>query len=81
MAEYNTYEANEEPMHAPRRFKTAFIFFSSARHKEMKEELALEGKAEKVRSTERVCIRICFFLPVVAVEDRCVVGDDLWNGT
>lgn len=39
---------SEEPMRVPRRFKTAFIFFSSARHKEMKEELALEGKAEKV---------------------------------
>jgi hypothetical protein len=51
MAEYNNYEdpSNDDLMRAPRRFKTAFIFFSSARHKEMKEELASEGKAEKVR--------------------------------
>lgn len=49
MSTYN-FEAqpSEELVRAPRRFKTAFIFFSSARHKEMKEELALEGKAEKV---------------------------------
>ncbi|GAX21671.1 hypothetical protein FisN_29Hh110 [Fistulifera solaris] len=49
MAEYNNYEdpSNDDLMRAPRRFKTAFIFFSSARHKEMKEELASEGKAEK----------------------------------
>jgi hypothetical protein len=35
---------------APRRFKTAFIFFSSARHKEIKVELAKEGRTEKVRT-------------------------------
>lgn len=40
---------NVEPeMQVPRRFKTAFIFFSSARHKEIKHELAKEGKTEKV---------------------------------
>jgi len=37
------------PEKAPRRFKTAFIFFSSTRHKEIKEELAEQGKTEKVR--------------------------------
>jgi hypothetical protein len=39
-----------ETMIAPRRFKTAFIFFSSVRHKEIKEELAQLGRTEKVRT-------------------------------
>jgi hypothetical protein len=43
--------AAEVELKAPRRFKTAFIFFSSARHKEIKAELAQEGRTEKVRSS------------------------------
>ena len=48
--------AYEAAMAAPRRFKTAFIFFSSARHKEIKEELAQEGKTEKVRWILFLCV-------------------------
>jgi hypothetical protein len=43
--------AVEAELKAPRRFKTAFIFFSSARHKQIKEDLAQEGRTEKVRSS------------------------------
>ena len=37
------------PLVAPRRFKSAFIMFSSMRHKEIKKELAEKGMAKKVR--------------------------------
>ena len=33
---------------APKRFKSAFIIFSAEKHKEIKEELAKQGKTEKV---------------------------------
>jgi len=41
-------------MVAPRRFKTAFIFFSSTRHKEIKVELAAEGKTEKTTTIAKM---------------------------
>ena len=44
------------PIVAPRRFKSAFIMFSSVRHKEIKKELAEEGIAKKVRVS---CVRAC----------------------
>ena len=34
---------------APKRFKSAFIIFSAQKHKEIKEDLAKQGRAEKVR--------------------------------
>jgi len=33
---------------APKRFKSAFIIFSAEKHKEIKEDLAKQGRAEKV---------------------------------
>ena len=39
---------------APKRFKSAFIIFSAEKHKEIKEDLAQQGRAEKVsRSFDR----------------------------
>jgi hypothetical protein len=35
---------------APKRFKSAFIIFSAEKHKEIKEDLTKQGRAEKVRS-------------------------------
>lgn len=35
---------------APRRFKSAYMFFSTAKHREIREQLKSEGKTEKVRS-------------------------------
>eukprot|EP00542_Grammatophora_oceanica_P013022 CAMPEP_0194031648 /NCGR_PEP_ID=MMETSP0009_2-20130614/4774_1 /TAXON_ID=210454 /ORGANISM="Grammatophora oceanica, Strain CCMP 410" /LENGTH=86 /DNA_ID=CAMNT_0038671861 /DNA_START=117 /DNA_END=373 /DNA_ORIENTATION=+ len=32
---------------APRRFKTAFIFFSTAKHKEIREQLGSRGSKQK----------------------------------
>jgi hypothetical protein len=34
---------------APKRFKSAFIIFSAEKHKEIKEDLTKQGRAEKVR--------------------------------
>lgn len=36
---------------APKRFKSAFIIFSAEKHKEIKEDLAKQGRSEKVSST------------------------------
>ncbi|GAX14892.1 hypothetical protein FisN_29Lh108 [Fistulifera solaris] len=38
----------------PRRFKTAFIFFSSQRHKQIKEELARAGRTEKTTNIAKM---------------------------
>jgi hypothetical protein len=38
---------------APKRFKSAFIIFSAEKHKEIKEDLTKQGRAEKVRSYRR----------------------------
>jgi hypothetical protein len=38
---------------APKRFKSAFIIFSAEKHKEIKEDLTKQGRAEKVRSFVR----------------------------
>lgn len=35
---------------APKRFKSAFIIFSAEKHREIKEDLASKGRAEKVSS-------------------------------
>jgi hypothetical protein len=34
---------------APKRFKSAFIIFSAEKHKEIKSEMAKQGRTEKVR--------------------------------
>lgn len=34
---------------APKRFKSAFIIFSAEKHREIKADLAKEGRSEKVR--------------------------------
>jgi hypothetical protein len=39
---------------APKRFKSAFIIFSAEKHKEIKEDLAKQGRAEKVSHCSRV---------------------------
>ena len=38
---------------APKRFKSAFIIFSAEKHKEIKEDLAKQGRSEKVRNFSR----------------------------
>lgn len=44
----------EGELNAPRRFKTAFIFFSSQRHKQIKEELAIQGIKEKTTNIAKM---------------------------
>lgn len=44
---------------APRRFKSAFIIFSSMRHKQIKKELLEKGAAKKVRRKD-CCTRLEF---------------------
>lgn len=34
---------------APRRFKSAYMFFSTEKHREIRQQLRLEGRSEKVR--------------------------------
>ena len=40
---------------APKRFKSAFIFFSAEKHKEFKKELQQEGKTVRVSSVDFGC--------------------------
>jgi hypothetical protein len=43
---------------APKRFKSAFIIFSAEKHKEIKEDLAKQGRSEKVRVSDVVLLRV-----------------------
>mmetsp|Transcript_16743 Transcript_16743/g.23644 ORF Transcript_16743/g.23644 Transcript_16743/m.23644 type:complete len:423 (-) Transcript_16743:159-1427(-) len=45
---------SQKPPEAPKRFKSAFIFFSSAKHPEIREKLAKEGSTEKVTSVAKI---------------------------
>ena len=38
----------------PRRFRSAFILFSSVRHKEIRNELSRDGRVERVSVAERM---------------------------
>ncbi|GAX21669.1 upstream-binding transcription factor [Fistulifera solaris] len=61
----------EGELTAPRRFKTAFIFFSSQRHKQIKEELARAGRTEK---TTNIAKMVSTEWREMSEEDRAV-----WN--
>lgn len=39
----------------PVRFRTAFIIFSSERHRQIREQLAREGRSEKVSKAKNFC--------------------------
>lgn len=41
---------------APKRFKSAFIFFSTEKHKEIRAEMGDKGSAEKVRCVRVQCL-------------------------
>lgn len=41
----------------PRRFKSAFIIYSSMRHSQIKKELASKGSAKKVSAKTRKVVR------------------------